>query len=137
MDSSIAQRRFATNLLGIFAAVAVILAIVGIYGVMSYSTSLRSHEIGVRIALGAQYSDVLKVTLAQGVKLALLGLGIGLVGAFALTRLLQGLLFGVTATDPVTFAGAVLLLFGAAMVASFVPARRAASISPVRALRCE
>jgi len=137
VGSSMAERRFAMTLLAIFAGVAVVLAIVGIYGVMSYSTSLRSHEIGVRMALGAQDGDVLRLVVGQGVRLAVFGLGVGLAGALMLTHLLDGLLFGVTANDPVTYAGAVVLLFAAAVVASFLPARRAAHISPIRALRCE
>ncbi len=137
VGSSVTQGRFAMILLELFAALAVVRAVVGIYGVISYSTSLRSHEIGVRIALGARASDVLVVFLGLGMKLALVGLSIGLGGAFALTRVLQGLLFGVTATDPMTFASAILLLLSAAIVASVVSARRASRISPVNALHHE
>lgn len=137
LGSSIAQRRFAMTLLGLFAGLALALAVVGTYGVISYSTGLRAHEIGVRMALGAQRFDVLRTILWQGMKLALAGLAIGLGGALVLTRLLQGLLFGVSATDPATLAGVAAILFLAAVLASFIPARRAAGISPVRALRCD
>ena len=133
----LAPQRFAMRLFGIFAGLAVILAVVGIYGVMSYSVSMRTHEIGVRLALGAERRDVLKLVLGQGLKLAVIGVAIGIAGAFALTRLVAGFLYGVTATDPATFAGVSLLLIVVALAASYVPAWRATRVDPIVALRHE
>jgi putative ABC transport system permease protein len=134
---SIARQRFSMLLLAIFAGVALILAAVGIYGVMSYSVAQRTHEIGIRMALGAQTGSVLKLAVGYGLKLVIAGVVIGLIAAFALTRVMATLLFGVTATDPTTFTLISLLLIAVAAIASYIPARRATKVDPIIALRYE
>ena len=124
-------------LLGVFAALALLLAAVGIYGVMSYVVSLRTNEIGVRMALGAQPRDVLGLVLGRGTKLAVAGVAIGLAGALALSRFLSSLLFGVRSTDPPTFLAVALLLIAVALAACYFPARRAMRVEPLVALRHE
>jgi putative ABC transport system permease protein len=124
-------------LLAIFASLALILASVGIYGVMAYSVTQRTHEIGIRVALGAQSSQVIKLIIGRGMSLVLVGVMIGLAGALWLTRVMTSLLYGVSATDPTTFAVVAALLVAVALMASYIPARRATKIDPMVSLRCE
>jgi len=134
VSTAVARQRFSTILLGIFATLALVLAAVGIYGVMSYSVAQRTREIGIRLALGAQRNDVLKMTMGQGLKLVSVGVGIGLAAAFVLTRVMASLLFGVSATDPITFATISLVLMSVALLASYLPALRATKVDPMVAL---
>lgn len=137
LGTSVAPRRFNMLLLGIFASVALVLAAVGLYGVMSYSVSWRTHEIGIRMALGAKRADVLRLVIRQGMTMTVIGLAIGLIGAFALSRVIAGLLFGVSPKDPLTFAGVSIVLLAVALLACLLPARRATRVNPIVALRSE
>jgi putative ABC transport system permease protein len=136
-SASIEQQRFAMLLVGLFGAVALALAAIGIYGVMSYSVLQRTHEIGVRMALGAQRTDVLKLILVQGVFISFLGVIVGLAASFALTRVMSTLLFGITPTDTMVFATVAFGIFAIGIVATYMPAWRATKVDPLLALRYE
>jgi putative ABC transport system permease protein len=137
ISSSVAGPRFNTLLLGVFAGVALFLAAIGIYGVMAYAVTQQTHEIGIRLALGAQPRNVLQLVLRRGVRLAGVGATFGVAAALALTRLIAGLLYDVSATDPFTFSCVVILLLAIALLACYVPARRAMRVDPMVALRYE
>jgi ABC-type antimicrobial peptide transport system permease subunit len=132
-----AQARHGALLMALFASLALLMSLMGIYGVMSYAVASRTQEIGIRMALGAQQRDVLKLIVGQGLMLAMSGIAIGLIAAFALTRVLKSVLYQVSATDPLTFILISLLLTVAALLACWVPARQAAKVDPMVALRCE
>jgi putative ABC transport system permease protein len=137
LASEVASQRFNMALLVGFAALALLLSVIGIYGVMAYAVGQRTHEIGIRLALGAVPGNVLRMVLVQGAKLAVLGVVLGVGAGMALTRLLSTMLFQVRATDPLTFAAGALILFAAALAACWIPARRATKVSPLVALRYE
>jgi ABC-type antimicrobial peptide transport system permease subunit len=137
VSASLAQRRFSMQIVALFALTALLLAALGIYGVISYIVSERTHEIGIRLALGAQNTNIMQLVLRQGLGLAIAGAGVGLIGALIVSHLMTGLLYGVAPTDPVTFAGVAVLLLGVAMLACYIPARRAMRIDPLLALRYE
>jgi putative ABC transport system permease protein len=137
LAASVAQRRFSMSLLGGFAMLALLMAAIGLYGVLSYSVSQRMHEMGLRMALGANARDLMRLVVGQGIRAVLAGVAAGLLASFAATRLLAGMLFGVSPLDPFTFATVAGVLVAAALLASFVPARRATRVDPMVALRYE
>jgi putative ABC transport system permease protein len=137
LDGTIAIPRFNTVLLGIFAVLALVLTSIGLYGVISYSVAQRTHEIGIRMALGAQPRDMLRLVVGQGIRLGVYGVGLGLIAAFAFTHFLSSLLFGITATDPISFATVVVTLLAVVVLACYIPARRAMRVDPMVALRYE
>jgi putative ABC transport system permease protein len=137
LSDVVAQPRFQTLLLSLFGLVTLVLVSAGIYGVVSYSVAQRTHEIGIRMALGAGRRDILRLVIGQGMNLVLAGLAIGLAGALALTRLMTTLLFGVSANDPLTYGSIALLLALVALLACWIPARRAIRVNPIVALRHE
>jgi putative ABC transport system permease protein len=134
---SMSERRFALDILGFFGVVALLLAAIGIYGVMTYTFSQRSQEIGIRMALGAQRADILRLAIGEGMSLVALGLGLGILGALVLTRYLRTMLFSVTPTDPLTFTAIAGILALVALLACFIPAQRATQVDPLVALRDE
>jgi putative ABC transport system permease protein len=137
VTASLAERRFSMEMVALFALTALLLAGLGIYGVISYMVSERTHEIGIRLALGADRMSVVKMVLRQGLRLATAGAAVGFVGALIVSHLMTGLLYGVRPTDPLTFAGVALLLIGVALLACYIPARRAIRVDPLVALRYE
>jgi putative ABC transport system permease protein len=137
LSASLAERRFSMEVVGLFALTALLLAGMGIYGVISYIVSERTREIGIRLALGAQSRNILRMVVRQGLGLALAGAAVGLVGALIVSHLMAGLLYGVRPTDPFTFAGVALLLIAVALLACYIPARRAIRVDPLVALRYE
>jgi putative ABC transport system permease protein len=136
-EENVAPRKLSVFLLSLFSGIALVLAVLGIYGVMAYVVTGRTHEIGLRMALGAKPQDVLRLVLGQGARLALFGILAGVIASLALTRLMSSLLFGVSATDPVTFTGVAVFLSGIALLACYIPARAAMALDPVVALRYE
>jgi len=135
--AAVAPARWSTTLLGVFAGVALVIAVLGVFGVLSFIVTQRTRELGIRIALGASTGSVRRLVVMRGVTLVVVGLAIGLAGAVALTRFMSTLLFGVTPTDPLTYASVALLLLAAALLASYLPARRATRVDPIIALRAE
>jgi putative ABC transport system permease protein len=136
-SASLRPRRFNVILIGFFGIVALLLATAGVFGVMAYSVNRRTREIGVRVALGASTSHVLRMVLGEGLRTICIGVAIGIAGALALTRTVESLLFGLNANDPLTFGGVTLFLVGAALLACYIPARRATKVDPMVALRYE
>ncbi|MGH9663157.1 MAG: FtsX-like permease family protein, partial [Bryobacteraceae bacterium] len=134
-DATLGQRRLTMILSGLFAGVALLLAMIGLYGVIAYSVAQRTAELGIRRALGAQSGDILWLVMGRGMGLTLAGIGLGIGGALALARVMKGFLFGIGPTDPATFAGVALLFILVSLAASFLPARRATQIDPMAALR--
>jgi putative ABC transport system permease protein len=137
VSRSVSSRRFNLVLLGLFATLALFLTAIGIFGVISFAVTQRTHEIGIRMALGARREDVVKLVVRHGMFLAMTGVGMGVVGAFGLTRFLASLLYDVKPTDGMTFAGVALILGAVALLACYIPARRATKVDPIAALRCE
>ena len=137
VSASLSERRFSMEMVGLFALTALLLAALGIYGVISYIVSERTHEIGIRLALGAQRQNILRMVLRQGLSLALAGAAVGLAGALIVSHLMAGQLYGVRPTDPLTFAGVGLLLIGVALLACYIPARRAIRVDALVALKYE
>ena len=137
LSDTLAARRFIMILMGLFAGLALIVAMIGVYGLLQYSTAQQTHDIGIRMALGAREREILTTVLGQGVRLALIGVAAGAIGAVALTRVLSSLLYDVSPTDPATLAGVSIVLATVALLASYLPARRAAKIDPMEALRYE
>jgi len=137
VQDAFSSSRFQTILLGAFGALGLLMAAIGIYGVISYMVAQRTHEIGIRVALGAQRSDVLREVIGEGAVLAGIGIVAGVIGALALTRLLRSLLFQIKPSDPVTFASAVVVLLAVALAACYIPVRRAMRVDPMTALRHE
>ena len=137
LSTALARRRFNTMLMGIFATIALILVAAGIYGVMSFFVAQRTHEIGIRVAMGASWPGVQKLVLGQGIKLAAIGALAGWLGVFATTKLTQGMVYGVSPTDPVTLVGGMFFLVGVGLAGSLLPALRASRVDPIQALRQE
>jgi putative ABC transport system permease protein len=137
VSASLSQRRFSLQMVVLFALTALLLAAIGIYGVISYMVAARTHEIGVRLALGAGRRDIVGMVLRQGLRLAVAGAAVGVAGALLVARLMAGLLYGVRPSDPVTFAAVALVMIGVGALACYLPARRAVKVDPMVALRCE
>ena len=137
LSIAVAPARWSMTLLGVFAGVALVIAVLGVFGVLSFLVTQRTRELGIRIALGAAPSQVRRLVVGQGLGLVITGIGFGLGGAVAPTRYMESLLYGVTATDPITYAGVAVVLAAAALIASYLPARRATRVDPILALRAE